>query len=61
MSFSAWVAHNTSNEHNSSVLMQTPQTGTEFNALKAESYPICHLLALLSHPILHVSRIKVKG
>jgi len=31
-----------------------------FNPLNAELNPICHLLALLgTHPILHVSRIKV--
>jgi hypothetical protein len=30
-----------------------------FNPLKAELYPICHLLALLAHHILHVSRIRV--
>jgi len=28
--------------------------------LKAELNPICHLLALLAHHILHVSRIGVK-
>jgi hypothetical protein len=33
-----------------------------FNTLNAELNPICHLLALLgAHPILHVSRIRVKG
>jgi len=32
-----------------------------FNALKAELYPICHLLALLgAHHILHISRVRVK-
>jgi len=32
-----------------------------FNPLNAESYPICHLLALLgAHHILHISRIRVK-
>jgi hypothetical protein len=32
-----------------------------FNTLKAELNPICHLLALLgAHLILHVSRIRVK-
>jgi len=32
------------------------------NPLNAELNPICHLLALLrAHPILHVSRIRVKG
>jgi len=32
-----------------------------FNPLNAELNPICHLLALLGvHPILHVSRIRVK-
>jgi hypothetical protein len=30
-----------------------------FNPLKAELNPICHLLELLAHPILHVGRIKV--
>jgi hypothetical protein len=33
----------------------------EINSLDAELNPICHLLALLgAHPILHVSRIRVK-
>jgi hypothetical protein len=32
-----------------------------FNPLNAQLKPICHLLALLgAHPILHVSRIRVK-
>jgi hypothetical protein len=32
------------------------------NPLYAELNPICHLLALLgAHPILHISRIRVKG
>jgi hypothetical protein len=32
------------------------------NHLNAELNPICHLLALLgTHPILHVSRIRVKA
>jgi hypothetical protein len=32
-----------------------------FNLLNAELNPICHLLALLgAHPILHISRIRVK-
>ena len=32
------------------------------NPLTAELNPICHLLALLgAHPILHVSRIRVKN
>jgi len=32
-----------------------------FNPLNAELNPICYLLALLgAHPILHVSRIRVK-
>ena len=31
------------------------------NPLNAELNPICHLLALLgAHPVLHVSRVKVK-
>jgi len=34
---------------------------TVFNPLNAELNPICHLLALLGvHPILHISRIRVK-
>jgi len=33
-----------------------------FNPLNAKLNPICHLLALLgAHPILHVSRIRVKA
>jgi hypothetical protein len=33
----------------------------DFNPLKAELIPICHLLAVLgTHHILHVSRIRVK-
>jgi hypothetical protein len=31
-----------------------------FNPLNAELNPICHLLALLAHHILHGSRIRVK-
>jgi len=35
---------------------------TYFNPLNAELNPICHLLALLGdHPILHISRIRVKS
>jgi hypothetical protein len=35
---------------------------TVLNPLNAELNPICHLLALLgAHPILHVSRIRVKS
>ena len=35
---------------------------TVLNPLNAELNPICHLLALLgAHPILHISRIRVKG
>jgi len=35
-------------------------TRVNFNPLKAELNPICHLLALLrAHPIFHVSRIRV--
>jgi len=29
------------------------------NPLNAELNPICHLLALLAHPVLHISRIRV--
>jgi hypothetical protein len=31
------------------------------NPLNAKLNPICHLLALLAHHILHVSRVKVKA
>jgi len=31
----------------------------QFNPLSAELNPICHLLALLAHHILHISRIRV--
>ena len=30
------------------------------NTLKTELHPICHLLALLDHPIFQLSRVKVK-
>jgi len=30
---------------------------TPFNSLNAELNPICHLMALLAHHILHISRI----
>ena len=41
--------------------MQQSMQGTViFNPLNAELNPICHLLALLAHRILHVSRIRVK-
>jgi len=34
---------------------------SDINPLNAELNPICHLLALLgAHPILHISRIRVK-
>jgi hypothetical protein len=32
-----------------------------FNPLNAELNPICHLLALLGHHILHVGRIRIKN
>ena len=32
----------------------------KINPLNAELNPICHLLALLAHHFLHVSRIRVK-
>jgi len=35
--------------------------GTRINPLNAELNPICHLLSLLvTHPVLHVSRLRVK-
>jgi hypothetical protein len=34
---------------------------SRFNPLNAKLNPICHLLALLAHPILHVGRIRVKS
>jgi hypothetical protein len=33
---------------------------TSINPLNAKLNPICHLLALLAHHILHISRIRVK-
>ena len=33
----------------------------DINPLNAELNPMCHLLALLAHHILHVSRIRVKN
>ena len=33
---------------------------SEINPLNAELNPICHLLELLAHHILHVSRVRVK-
>ena len=33
----------------------------ELNPLNAELNPICHLLALLAHDFLHISRIRVKS
>jgi hypothetical protein len=37
------------------------KNGKQFNPLKAKLNPICHLLALLgAHPVLHISRIRVK-
>jgi len=33
---------------------------TDINPLNAELYPISQLLTLLAHPILHISRIRVK-
>ena len=35
--------------------------GSDVNPLNAELNPICHLLALLVHHFLHVSRIRVKS
>jgi len=36
-------------------------TASSFNPLNAELNPFCHLLTLLgAHPILHISRIRVK-
>jgi hypothetical protein len=32
-----------------------------FNPLNAELHPFCHLLALLAHHILHISRIRVNA
>jgi hypothetical protein len=34
---------------------------TVLNPLNAELRPIFRLLVLLAHPILHISRIRVKG
>jgi hypothetical protein len=38
-----------------------PEAVITINPLNAELNPICHLLVLLgAHPILHISRIRVK-
>jgi hypothetical protein len=43
------------------VAMQTFCVAFGLNPLNTQLNPICHLLALLgAHPILHVSRIRVK-
>ena len=42
------------------VKSMTPSQRNVFNPLNAELNPICHLLALLDHHILHVGRISVK-
>ena len=48
--------------HTGRPLTQSNYTRSCINPLHAELYPISHLLALLgSHPILHVSRIRVKN
>jgi hypothetical protein len=41
-------------------LIMCNTTTQPFNTLNAELNPICHLLALLAHHILHISRIRVK-
>jgi len=42
-------------------LYKQPDIVEDINPLNAELNPICHLLALLgAHPILHISRIRVK-
>jgi hypothetical protein len=41
------------------ILECTEEWFNNFNPLNAELNPICHLLALVAHHILHVSRIKV--
>jgi hypothetical protein len=46
--------------HVTIVSILTICTETWFNALNAKLNPLCYLLALLAHHILHVSRIKVK-
>ena len=44
-----------------SFLLQMRVSSPFLNPLNAELNPICHLLALLgAHPILHISRIRVK-
>jgi hypothetical protein len=41
--------------------MNSKGFGFVLNTLKAQLNPICHLLAFLGdHPILHISRIRVK-
>ena len=48
-----WVGQNTQHKINNFRKV--------INLLNAELNPICHLLALLAHHILHVTRVRVKG
>ena len=47
--------------HSCQVLIKILIVTITFNPLNAELNPICHLLALLVHNFLHVSRIRVKS
>jgi len=38
----------------------SPLSRADVNPLNAKLNPICHLLTLLAHHILHISRIRVK-
>jgi hypothetical protein len=42
-----------------SIQKLVPRKEIYFNPLNAKLNPICHLLALLAQPILHISRIRV--
>jgi hypothetical protein len=42
-------------------ILRIKKTGKTLNPLNTELNPICHLLALLAHPIFHVSRIRVNS
>jgi predicted metal-dependent peptidase len=40
---------------------KSKEEATYFNPLNVELNPTFHLLALLAHPILHISRMRVNG
>jgi len=52
--------HNTTHSHHAVNAHQLQVRKLNFNPLNAKLNPICHLLALLAHHILHISMIRVK-